>query len=158
VVIGGTPVANDKPIMAALRASSEHTRFVAGLEASGLDTVLAGIPPITVSAPTDAAFVKADIRSDLGILKQTLLGHIVPARLTTEDLSSDFRQLNGKTKIFALNKQVIIATGEAESPQLIDMQERMVDVVRADALAGNGILHVVNGVLLPENEEALVTP
>ena len=164
VVVGGSAVAKDQPIMAALRASNEHQRFVAALEASGLDAELEGIGPFTVFAPTDLAFdamqppeAKEQIANDAGVLKQTLLGHIVPARLTTEDLLFAFPQLGGKTKIFALNKQVIVVEGEVRNPLLVDMRERTAAVTRRDALAANGIVHVVDNVLLPEGE-ASVSP
>ncbi len=159
VVVGGAAVAKDKPIMAALRASSEHRQLVAALESSGLAADLEGIGPFTVFAPTDTAFerllpqtAKEQIASDAGLLKQALLGHVVPARLTTEDLLFAFPQLNGKTKVFALNKQVIIVEGEIRSPVLVDMREREAVITRRDALAANGIIHVVDNVLLPEGE------
>ena len=164
VVIGGSAVAKDQSIMAALRASSEHRRFTAALEASGLDSELAGIGPFTVFAPVDAAFdmlrpkvAKAQIESDPGILKQVLLGHIVPARITTEDLLDAFPQLNGKTKIFALNKQIIRAQGDPSAPRLLDLRKRVVKVITQDAIASNGIIHVTDGVLLPD-ADTLVSP
>jgi len=159
VVIGGNPVAKDQPIMAALRASSEHQRFVAALEAAGLDAELEGIGPFTVFAPTDSAFDglmpqvdKEQIANDPGLMKQVLLGHIVPARLKSEGLRFAFPQLNGKTKVFALNKQVITVAGEIKDPFLIDMRERTAAVTRRDAIAANGIVHVLDNVLLPEGE------
>jgi uncharacterized surface protein with fasciclin (FAS1) repeats len=164
VVIGGAPVAKDQPVMAALRASSDHRRFVAALEATGLDAELDGLGPLTVFAPNDAAFeglrpktAKALIETDVGALKQVLLGHIVQARLTTEDLLTAFPQLNGKTKVFAINKEVILAQGDAQAPRLIDQRKRTVNVVLADGIAANGILHVTDGVLLPKGEK-LISP
>ena len=159
VVIGGNAVSPDEPIMAALRASSEHQRFVAALEASGLDVELEGIGPFTVFAPTDSAFdgllpqaEKEQIASDPDLMKEVLLGHIVPARLKSEGLKFAFPQLNGKTKVFALNKQVIVVEGEIKSPHLVDMRDRRVDVTDRDAIAANGIIHVVENLLLPESE------
>lgn len=164
VVIGGSAVAKDQPIMAALRASADHRRFVAALEATGLDAELNGLGPLTVFAPNDSAFetlrpksAKALIEDDLGALKQVMSGHIVRARLTTEDLLSVFPQLNGKTKVFAINKEVIVAQGEPQSPRLIDLRKRTVNVVLADGIAANGILHVTDGLLLPRDEK-LVRP
>lgn len=157
VVIGGVPVSKDKPIMDALRASSDHARLVAALDASGLASDLAGPGPFTFFAPNDAAFemmrpksAKAQIESEPGILKQVLLGHIVEARLTTEDLLTAFPQLNGKTKVFARNKQVIRMTGDASAPRLLDLRKRLVNVVVSDAIASNGIIHVTDALLLPE--------
>ncbi len=150
--------------MAALRASSEHRRFVTALEATGLDAELDGLGPLTVFAPNDAAFdklrpksAKAMIEDDLGALKQVLSGHIVRARLTTEDLLTVFPQLNGKTKVFAINKEVIVAQGNANSPRLIDLRKRTVDVLQSDAIASNGIIHVIDGMLLPQTDK-LVSP
>jgi len=150
VVIGGSPVAKDKTILAGLRASSEHRRLVSALETTGLDAELDGIGPLTVFAPTDAAFdglrpkaAKAKIEQDADYLREVLSGQIVRARLTTEDLLTVFPQLNGKTKVFAVNKQIIQAQGEPKSPRLIDLQ--------SDAIASNGIIHVTDGLLLPKD-------
>ena len=150
--------------MAALRASSDHQRFAAALEASGLDVQLDGIGPFTVFAPVDRAFellrpkvAKAQIESDPGILKQVLLGHIVPARVTTEDLLDAFPQLNGKTKVFALNKQIIRAQGDPNAPRLLDLRKRIIKVTTQDAIAANGIIHVTDGILLPD-ADTLISP
>ncbi len=157
VVIGGSPVAKDQSIMTGLRASNDHRRLVAALEATGLDDELDGIGPLTVFAPTDAAFealmpesAKAQIGQDQAYLKEVLSGLIIPARLTTEDLLTVFPQLNGRTKIFALNKQVIQVEGSPRSPRLVDLQGRTVSVVQRDAIAKNGIIHTTDGFLLPQ--------
>lgn len=145
--------------MVGLRASSEHRRLVAALEATGLDAELDGIGPLTVFAPTDAAFdalmpesAKTQIEQDQDYLKEVLSGQIVRARLTTRDLRNVFPQLNGKTKVFALNKQVIQAEGVPKSPRLVDLRGRTVSVVQRDAIAKNGIIHVTDGLLLPQEK------
>ena len=154
VVIGGAAVALDQPIMAALRASSEHQRFVAALEASGLDAELEGIGPFTVFAPIDSAFDSLEVQQEIGrdpeTVKQVLLGHIVPARLKSDGLKFAFPQLGGETKVFSLNKQVIAIEGEIKNPLIVDMRGRTAGVMQRDALAANGILHAVDAVLLPE--------
>jgi len=164
VVIGGAPVAKDRTVMAALRASEDHKRFVSAIVSSGLDTELDGIGPLTVFAPTDRAFetmrpktAKAQIENDVDSLKQVLLGHIVQARVTTEDLLDAFPQLNGKTKVFAMNNQIIRAQGDPSAPRLIDLRKRTMNVMENDAIASNGIIHVIDGILLPE-QDAIVSP
>lgn len=150
--------------MTALRASSDHKRLVEALVSSGLENELDGIGPLTVFAPTDQAIetmrpktAKAQIESDPGILKQVLLGHVVQARVTTEDLLDAFPQLNGKTKVFSMNKQIIRAQGDPSSPRLIDLRKRTVNILENDAIASNGIIHVIDGVLLPE-QDVLISP
>lgn len=159
VVIGGATVSPDQPIMAALRASADHKRFTAALEAAGLDQLLQGIGPLTVFAPIDRAFdmlrpktAKARIESDPGALEQVLLGHIVQARVTGEDLLNAFPQLNGKTKIFSMNGQVIRVQGDPQQPRLLDLRKRPSKVLIPDAIASNGIIHVVDELLLPARE------
>lgn len=164
VVIGGAPVAADQPILVALRNSNDHQRLVAALEQTELADELSGFGPFTLFAPTDAAFEslrpktdKARIESDPGFLKLVLLGHIVPARLTTEDLLDAYPQLNGKTKVFSMNRQVVRAAGDATAPRLTDLRKRVVKVVTPDAIAENGIIHVVDNLLLPK-ADALSEP
>jgi uncharacterized surface protein with fasciclin (FAS1) repeats len=157
VVIGGNAVAKDRSAMAALRASADHRRFVEALDASGVAEKVEGIGPITVFAPTDAAFAAlrpkrdaARIAEDPAFLEQVLLGHIIRATLTREDFVEDFPQLNGKTKVFALNGQVVQFEGDPNAPRLIDLRRRVTSVTVADAIASNGIIHVVDNLLLPE--------
>ncbi len=161
VVIGGTAVAKDRSAMAALRASADHGRFVAALDATGVAETVDGIGPITVFAPTDAAFEglrpKRDaVRAvdDAEFLEQILLGHLVRARLTSEDFVEDFPQLNGKTKVFALNGQVIQFEGDPKLPRLTDLRRRISTVTVADAIAANGVIHVVDNLLLPQVAKA----
>jgi len=157
VVIGGNAVAKDRSAMEALRASSDHRRFVEALDASGVAEKVAGVGPITVFAPTDAAFAAlrpkrdaARLANDPEFLEQVLLGHMIRATLTREDFIEDFPQLNGKTKVFALNGQVVQFEGDPNAPRLVDLRRRVTTVTVADAIASNGIIHVVDNLLLPE--------
>lgn len=157
VVIGGVPVSKDRSAMDALRASSDHTRLVAALDASGVAEDVAGIGPLTVFAPTDAAFAALRPKRDAGriaddaeFLEKVLRGHLVRASLTSEDFLNAFPQLGGRTKVFALNGEVVQIEGEPEAPRLIDLRRRVVNVTLKDAIASNGIIHVVDNLLLPK--------
>lgn len=164
VVLGGTPVAPDATIMAALRASSEHRRLVAALDATNLDDRLESAGPFTLFAPTDEAFewlrpkrTAKLISEDQSALRQTLLNHIVPARLDSEELLAAIPKMNGKTKVFALNNEVVRISGERDALKLFDMRKRSMKIVTADAIASNGYIHAIDGVLLPR-DDAFVSP
>ena len=164
VVIGGAAVSADESIMTALRASSEHRRFVAALEASEVADLLEDIGPFTVFAPTDAAFAivrpksaAKQIADDPGALKQALLNHILPARLTTEDFFAALPQLNGSTKVFAMNNEFVRISGDEAKYRVLDMRKRTATIIIPDAIVANGIIHVIDSVLLPR-EESFVSP
>lgn len=165
VVIGGTAVSKDASVMEALRGSSEHARFVEALDAAGVSGDLEeALGPYTVFAPTDAAFTTlrpksaaAQIAEDPGFVKQMLLNHIVSARLTSEDILAALPKLSHGSKVIARNNEVILLKGDEEKLQTLDMRKRVATIVTRDAIAANGIVHVIDNVLLPR-AEAVASP
>ena len=159
VVIGGAAVSPEASVMTALRNSSRHRRFVAALERAGVAEILErGDAFYTVFAPSDDAYEmirpKAAIPQleEPDFLKQTLRGHIVAARLTREDIELALPQLNGRTKIIALNNQVLRITGGDEALRILDTRNRSARITVMDAVAQNGIVHVIDGLMLPGAE------
>jgi uncharacterized surface protein with fasciclin (FAS1) repeats len=118
--------------------------LLAALNAAGLTSALEGAGPFTVFAPTDDAFaaidgeVLNDLISDTELLTAVLTYHVVPGRFTAADVSglSSAPTLNGKDVSLSTDGGMVMVDGAT--------------VVSADIEASNGIIHVIDQVLLPE--------
>ena len=137
-------------------ASSDErfSTLVAAVQAAGLADTLKGEGPFTVFAPTNDAFaaLPAGTVDNLLLpenkqqLTDILLYHVVPGKV----MASDVAALNGKMADTALEgKQIAIKT-DMGNVYLNDN----VKVVTTDIEAGNGVIHVIDAVLLPSTEEA----
>ncbi len=159
VVIGGNAVSPTEPIMTALRRSSEHTRLVAALMSTGLDKRLEGIGPLTIFAPTDAALQNlrpkteaARLGGDQAYVKYVLEGHIVPAEVSTKDIRAGIPQIGKLTKVFPLNSAVISLRQKDGVLRIFDTRGRFGRIGASDAIASNGLIHVIDDVVLPPEE------
>ena len=124
--------------------SPVHTTLVAAVSAAGLLPTLQGDGPFTVFAPTDAAFaalpagtVEALLADPQGLLTQILLYHAVAGQAFSTDL------FNGQT-IATINGKNITVTINADGVFINNAK-----VTVADVLADNGVVHIIDAVLLP---------
>jgi uncharacterized surface protein with fasciclin (FAS1) repeats len=128
----------------AIAAGSFET-LVAAVEAAGLVETLSGPGPFTVFAPTDAAFaalpagtvqalLQPENRDDLIAI---LTYHVVPGRVTAEQVSS----LTSATTVQGSDVSIMVTNGTV----MIDNAR----VITADVEATNGIIHVIDSILLP---------
>ena len=124
--------------------SPVHTTLEAAVLAAGLDGALATLDPITVFAPTDAAFAALPagtvdaLLADIPALTDILLYHVLDGAAVLSTQLSDGQtatMLNGSDITVTINNGVFINTTS--------------QVTLADIPASNGVIHVVNGVLLP---------
>ena len=128
-------------------ASGDFTTLVAAVQAAGLVETLSGEGPFTVFAPTDAAFEQA--LTDLGLTAEELLAredladiltyHVVPGKVMAEDVVG----LESATTV--QGGTVTISTDETGNVLINDAT-----VVQADIEGSNGVLHVIDAVLLPQ--------
>lgn len=123
--------------------SNDHITLSAALQLSGLDNTLRGEGPFTVFAPTDAAFSALSeatteaINSDEDLLNEVLLNHVVGALALSSDLE------DGQV-ITTLNQEGVVVTITDTG---VFINNAMVTV--ADLVADNGVVHVIDAVLLP---------
>lgn len=128
-------------------ASGDFTTLVAAVQAAGLVETLSGEGPFTVFAPTDAAFEQA--LTDLGLTAEELLAredladiltyHVVPGKVMAEDVVG----LESATTV--QGGTVTISTDENGNVLINDAT-----VVQADIEGSNGVIHVIDAVLLPQ--------
>jgi uncharacterized surface protein with fasciclin (FAS1) repeats len=140
-MVGGAPMYSDKNIVENAVNSKDHTTLVAAVQAAGLVETLQGPGPFTIFAPTDAAFAKLPagtvdaLLADKAKLASILTYHVVPGKVMAGDVKA------GK-----------VATVEGESLTLGTQGGVSVDrakVVKADIVADNGVIHVIDSVLMP---------
>lgn len=123
--------------------------LVAAVQAAGLVETLKGEGPFTVFAPTDEAFaalpagtVEALLADPEGQLTQILLYHVVPGKVMSSDLS------DGMTAATAQGGEVSFSVADGA------VKVNDATVVTADIEASNGVIHVIDTVILPPAEEA----
>ena len=124
-------------------ANGSFKSLTAAAKAAGLVKALQGDGPFTVFAPSDAAFAKLQAKPDRAALQRILKFHVIPGRVTASALLSMNRaqSLNGQRLEFRLDGGRLRVNGAT--------------VTNADIECSNGVIHVIDSVLLPE-ERTLV--
>lgn len=125
----------------AISAGSFST-LVKAVQAAGLVETLSGPGPFTVFAPTDEAFAKLpadsiqELFSDIPALTEVLTYHVVPGKVTSGEVAklTSAKTVNGKNVAINANGGVKIDKA---------------NVVLADVMADNGVIHVIDAVILP---------
>ena len=148
----GDPVGEDPGTIPEVAADAgDFTTLVAAVEAAGLAETLSGEGPFTVFAPTDAAFEAA--LADLGLTADELLAD-------TETLTSilTYHVVEGEvpsSEVVTLDGQSVATVNGAEVTISVDGETVMVNdatVTAVDVEASNGVIHVIDSVLLPPSE------
>ncbi len=158
--VGGADMFADRDIVENAVNSPIHTTLVAAVQAAGLVDTLKGAGPFTVFAPTDAAFAAlpgGTVESLLqpenaDMLTKVLTAHVVPGAVTSQDLAAG---ISASSDGF-YNMQTV--SGDALSAQRTDSGAIFVydesgnayRVSTADVMQSNGVIHVIDGVLLPK--------
>ncbi len=132
-------------------AAGQFKTLAAALQAADLVATLEGKGPFTVFAPTDAAFAKLPAGTVDGLLKDktrltaVLTYHVVAGTLTAADLKARADK-NGYVSLTTVQGSVlkIHLAGAA-----VHVGSQMANVTAADVPASNGIIHVIDAVLLP---------
>ncbi len=156
-IVGGAPMYPSKNIIENAVNSKDNTTLVAAVKAAGLVETLQGPGPFTVLAPTNAAFdqlpagtvetlLKPDKKADL---TNVLTYHVLPGRLTTSDLSEAVKAGGGKATLQTVQGEPIVVAEKGRSFTITDSKGRAARITIADVLQSNGVIHVINKVLLP---------
>ena len=146
--------AGDKTIAAGL---DKNSQFVALAKAAGLETTLNGPGPYTVFVPDDAAFAKLPagavdtLKSPEGKsdLTRTLTYHILPGTVLAEDIAKAIDNGKGKAELATMGGEALTATKDGDKIVLTDAAGGKSIVTKADATMSNGVVHMVDTVLMP---------
>jgi uncharacterized surface protein with fasciclin (FAS1) repeats len=138
-------------------SSKDHTTLVAAVKAADLVSTLQSAGPFTVFAPTNAAFAKLPAGTVATLLKpenkatlaKILTYHVVAGNLDAATVIKAITAANGSLKVKTVSGGTLVATIEAGKVILTDEKGAKATVVAADLKAGNGVVHVIDSVVLP---------
>jgi uncharacterized surface protein with fasciclin (FAS1) repeats len=157
VTVGGAPMYANRNIVENAVNSQDHTTLVAAVQAAGLVETLSSPGPFTVFAPTNAAFAKLPAGTvdtllkpeNKSVLQGVLTYHVVPGRFTAADLSKAIQAGGGKATLTTAAGGTLTASMMGSRIMLTDAKGGMSHVTIGDVLQSNGVIHVVDAVLLP---------
>jgi uncharacterized surface protein with fasciclin (FAS1) repeats len=150
VMVGGAAMFPSKNIVQNAVNSKDHTTLVAAVKAAGLVDTLSGKGPFTVFAPTNAAFGKLPAGTvdtlvkpeSKATLTKILTYHVVPGKLNAADLT------DGK-KLTTVEGEALTVKLDGKKVWLIDAKGGKSSVTIADVNQSNGVIHVIDTVLMP---------
>jgi uncharacterized surface protein with fasciclin (FAS1) repeats len=158
VMVGGAPMYPSKNIVENAVNSKDHTTLVAAVKAAGLVDTLASAGPFTVFAPVNAAFTKLPAGTvdtllkpeNKGTLTTVLTYHVVPGRLTAANLMKAVSDGGGQAKLKTVaGGEIVIKQPSAGKLSITDAKGNTSTVTIGDVLQSNGVIHVIDTVLLP---------
>ena len=157
-VVGGAAMYPNRTIVENAAESEDHTTLVAAVKAAGLAETLSGPGPFTVFAPTNDAFGKLPAGTVDTLVqpaqKTQLTGiltyHVVPGRVTAADLTRQIQAGNGSATLTTVNGAKLTARAANGGVQLTDAAGGKSMVTQADVLQSNGVIHVIDTVLMPK--------
>ena len=159
-MVGGAPMYADKTIIENAVNSEDHETLVAAVKAAGLVETLQGAGPFTVFAPTDAAFDKLPDETVEALMKpahqEQLAGiltcHVVAADAMSTDIIGMIDDDGGMHAVPTVGGCELEARHEGDEIVLTDERGQTINVTIADVAQSNGVIHVVDTVILPGTE------
>lgn len=157
VMVGGAEMYPTRNIVENAVNSADHTTLVAAVKAAGLVDTLSGPGPFTVFAPTNAAFAKLPagtveslVKPEMkATLQKVLTYHVVAGRVTAADISKAIQAGGGKATFKTVAGGTLTASMMGSRLTLTDEKGGMSHVTIGDVMQSNGVIHVVDTVLMP---------
>jgi uncharacterized surface protein with fasciclin (FAS1) repeats len=156
-MVGGAAMFTNKDIIDNAVNSADHTTLVAAVKAAGLVDTLKGKGPFTVFAPTNTAFGKLPAGTVDTLLKpenkQQLTGvltyHVVAGKVDAASLVKKIKAGKGTAALKTVQGGTLTATLQGNDVVITDAKGGTARVTTADVYQSNGVIHVVDSVLLP---------
>jgi uncharacterized surface protein with fasciclin (FAS1) repeats len=157
-MVGGAPMLESRNIVQNALNSADHTTLVAAVKAAGLVDTLMGSGPFTVFAPTNEAFAKLPKGTVETLLKpenhdklvKILTCHVVAADALADTVKGMIQADNGKHMIKTVGGCMLTATTAGGKIMITDENGGTATVTIADVKQSNGVIHVIDAVLLPK--------
>jgi uncharacterized surface protein with fasciclin (FAS1) repeats len=158
VMVGGAPMYPSKNIVENAVNSKDHTTLVAAVKAAGLVDTLEGPGPFTVFAPTNEAFKKLPPGTVESLVKpenkptltKILTYHVVPGRLSAQELADMVDKGGGKAMLKTVEGDGLTLMRKGNRHlTLTDDKGDVATITIADVFQSNGVIHVVNSVMMP---------
>jgi uncharacterized surface protein with fasciclin (FAS1) repeats len=158
VMVGGAAMYPSKNIIQNAVNSKDHTTLVAAVKAAGLVDTLQGPGPFTVFAPTNEAFAQLPKGTVENLLKpenkdklvKILTYHVVSADAMADTVKKMIKDDGGKHTITTVSGGKLVATMKGDKIVLLDENGGMATVTIANVKQSNGVIHVIDHVLLPK--------
>jgi uncharacterized surface protein with fasciclin (FAS1) repeats len=158
VTVGGAPMFATKNIIQNAVNSKDHTTLVAAVKAAGLVETLSGPGPFTVFAPTNAAFAalpKGTVETLLkpenkAQLTKILTSHVVAANALSSAVKKMVKEGGGKHTVKTVSGATLTLKADGGKVTVTDETGGTARVTIADVRQSNGVIHVVDKVLLPK--------
>lgn len=158
-MVGGAPMFADKNIVENAVNSADHTTLVAAVQAAGLVETLQSPGPFTVFAPVNDAFAALPAGTvdsllqpeNKDMLTKVLTAHVVAGKLSGEDIMRRARNsADGFFHMQTVSGDALSAQVKGRNLYLIDESGNAAKVTIADVNQSNGVIHVVDAVLVPK--------
>jgi uncharacterized surface protein with fasciclin (FAS1) repeats len=158
VMVGGAPMYSSKDIIDNAVNSKDHTTLVAAVKAAGLVQTLKGPGPFTVFAPTNEAFAALPAGTVDTLLKpenkatltKVLTYHVVAGKMDAAALTKAIDAGGGKAMLTTVSGGTLWASKSGNTIMLTDEKGGTAKVTIPDVIQSNGVIHVVDKVLLPK--------
>ena len=157
-MVGGAAMFDTKNIVENAVNSADHTTLVAAVQAAGLVETLSGAGPFTVFAPTNDAFAKLPagtvdtllMPENKDMLVKILTCHVVGKAVLAQALMKMVDDDKGAHPVPTVGGCIWSATYEGDKMMLTDEMGNVATVTIADVVQSNGVIHVIDTVLLPK--------
>ncbi len=157
-MVGGAAMYPTKTIVANAVNSKDHTTLVAAVKAAGLVDTLNGKGPFTVFAPTNEAFAALPAGTvdtllkpeNKGMLTQVLTYHVVPGKHSAAEIAAMAAKHGGKAMFKTVEgEEITLTKGPEGGWWVIDEKGGKARIMIADVNQSNGVIHVIDKVLMP---------
>ena len=156
-MVGGAAMYSNKNIVENAVNSKDHTTLVAAVKAAGLVDTLMSAGPFTVFAPTNAAFDKLPAGTvdallkpeNKGMLTSVLTYHVVAGTMTSTDIAAAIKAGGGTATLTTVQGGTLTGRMMGNKLVLTDAKGGRSTVTIANVMQSNGVIHVVDTVLLP---------
>jgi uncharacterized surface protein with fasciclin (FAS1) repeats len=156
-MVGGAAMLRSRDIVDNAVNSADHTTLVAAVKAAGLVDTLKGAGPFTVFAPTNAAFDKLPAGTVETLIKpenketltKILTYHVLAGKFDSTAIAGRIRKGRGTAKFKTVSGDTLTATMQGKDLVLRDEKGGTSRVSIGDVFQSNGVIHVVDSVLLP---------
>ena len=158
VMVGGAPMLASKDIIDNAVNSKDHTTLVAAVKAAGLVETLKGAGPFTVFAPTNMAFDALPAGTVDTLLKpenkpmltKVLTYHVVAGKYDAAAIVKMIADGKGMAQLKTVEGGTLTAKSKGNGVVVMDEKGGMANVTIADVYQSNGVIHVVDKVLMPK--------
>lgn len=157
-MVGGAAMYPTKDIVDNAVNSKDHTTLVAAVKAAGLVETLKSAGPFTVFAPTNEAFDKLPAATvgtlvkpeNKATLTKILTYHVVAGKMDGKAIAAAIKAGKGKAELTTVEGGKLWASMKGGKLMLIDEKGGMATVTIANVMQKNGVIHVIDTVLMPK--------